>query len=330
VRPFGKGIDRRICLALWLWASVAHAAATLQPGDHDVRLSFGGRVRRYVVHMPLHADGKTPLPLVLAFHDGGGTAQGQKRWSGLDAVADREGFLAVYPDGTARGGGRQLTWNAGACCGYAQAQHVDDVGFVVAVLGDLAARTPVDRTRVYATGMSNGAMLAYRLAVEASDRIAAIAPVAGAMVVDAFAPTRPMPVMHVHSIDDPRAPYAGGARWNLRSLTRIEHAAVEATIRKWVEYDGCPLAPRVDPPMHGTSDAPDARHTATRLAYGPCRAGTEVVLWKLTGAGHVWPGAPQTGAEWWLGPPTRVIDATSEMWRFFRRFTRPDAPPLAR
>jgi len=319
------------CLSLLLWETTALGQSLLTPGDYEFSLTHGDRIRTYLLHVPPHAAAGKPLPVVLVFHGGGGNAKGQKAWCGLDGIADQEGFLAVYPNGTGRfSNQRLLTWNAGTCCGYARARAVDDVGFVIALLTDLAARTPVDHTRVHATGMSNGAMMSYRLAVEASERIAAIAPVAGSMVVESFTPRRPMPVMHFHSVDDSRALYQGGlgSRWPF--LTRVMHTPVEETITRWVQYDDCPTPPQIGPTLHGTADNGEAAHTATKISYGPCRQGTEIVLWKLTGAGHVWPGPGPTYPEWLLGTPTRVINASQEMWKFFRRFSRPDAPLLTR
>jgi polyhydroxybutyrate depolymerase len=315
------------CFSPFLSGAIALAQSSLAPGDYEFNLTHGKRVRTYLLHVPPHAATRKPLPIVLVFHGGGGNAKGQKAWCGLDGIADQEGFLAVYPNGTGRfSSQRMLTWNAGTCCGYARAQAVDDVGFVIALLTDLAVHTSVDPTRVYATGMSNGAMMSYRLAVEASERIAAIAPVAGSMVVESFTPRRPMSVMHFHSVDDTRALYQGG--W--RPLTRVMHTPVEETIARWVRYDDCSTPPQIGPTLHGTVENGEATHTATKILYGPCRQGTEVVLWKLTGAGHVWPGPGPTYPKWLLGTPTRVINASQEMWKFFRRFTRPDAPSLTR
>ena len=162
------------------WRSGAGPArAALAPGDHRVTLQHGGRQRSYIVHVPPAAREGRPLPVVLNFHGGGGNAEAQQKYSRMDALADAEGFLVVYPDGTGRMADKLLTWNAGTCCAYSVTNNVDDVGFTLALLADLEARQPVDRRRVYATGLSNGAMMAWRLAVEASDRIAAIAPVAG-------------------------------------------------------------------------------------------------------------------------------------------------------
>lgn len=101
----------------------------------------------------------------------------------MDRLADRESFIAVYPNGNGRFGKRLLTWNAGTCCAYLVINNVDDVGFVRALVATLAEKVPIDRRRVYATGLSNGAMMSHRLAAEAADLIAAVAPVAGGMVL---------------------------------------------------------------------------------------------------------------------------------------------------
>jgi polyhydroxybutyrate depolymerase len=301
-------------------------APGLAPGDYDLRLTHDGRERTYLVHVPPGGRRAEPRPVVLSFHGAGSRASDHRGWSGLDPVADREGFLAVYPDGTGYLRRNFLTWNAGRCCGWARRHGVDDVGFVRALLADLSRRAAVDHTRVYATGFSNGAMLVYRLAVEGGPLLAAIAPVGGAMVVESFAPRHLMPVMHFHSVDDARAPYAGGPGPLLPWFRRVVHPPVEETIAQWRRNNGCAEAPHVGARIRGTAPSETA-HSAEALVYGPCWGGTEVVLWKLTGAGHVWPGAPPTYPRLLLGEPTRVVDASETMWRFFRRFSRPDAPP---
>ncbi len=302
--------------------------AALAPGDYDFSLTQDERVRTYLVHVPPQAKDGKPLPLVLVFHGAGGRAQGQKEWAGLDPIADREGFLVVYPDGTGWFSRHLLTWNAGGCCGYARLHNIDDVGFVVALLQDLAKQIPIDHRRVYATGMSNGAMMSYRLAAEIPERIAAIAPVAGGMMVNQSTSMLPMPVMHFHSVDDPRAPYAGGFGPFLPFLRRVEHPSIEEVVQQWVRHNSCAPTPTVEATIHGKTEGLDASHTATKMTYGDCRDGAEVVLWKMTGAGHVWPGPGPKYPEWLLGPPTSVINASEEMWAFFQRFSRPDALPL--
>ncbi len=155
----------------------------LEPGDHEFALTFDSRSRYFLVHVPPQAMAGEPLPVVLALHGGGGNPEQFKSENGVDEVADAAGFIAVYPAGTGGLPRTLLTWNTGTdCCGFALEQDVDDVGFLVAVVDDLDSRTEVDSRRVYFTGHSNGGIMAYRIAAEAAERVAAIAPVAGAMM----------------------------------------------------------------------------------------------------------------------------------------------------
>lgn len=309
---------------VFMLAAVGAGAATLSPGDHEFTLIHGELDRSYIVRVPPAVASGKPLPVVLNFHGGAAHAREQKRYSRMDEVADREGFVAIYPNGSSGIGGRFLTWNAGVCCGPAAAARVDDVGFVIALLDDLARRVALDPGRIYATGLSNGSMMAYRLAVEAAPRIAAVAGVAGAMTLDRFAPALPVPVMHIHSVDDARALYNGGLGPAFPfTNSRVLHESVDVMLQKWISHNACPEQPQVGDPVRGRAGAADAAHTATRFGFAPCRGGTEVVLWKLTGAGHVWPGGLQDYLPLLLGPGTSVIDANDEMWRFFSRHRRP-------
>jgi len=316
--------SRALLLPL-VFASGAQAAMLAQ-GDHRFSIPVGGTERSYIVHIPPGA--RAAPAVILSFHGGGGNAKIHQKYVRTDALADREGFITVYPFGTGRLKDKLLTWNAGTCCGLAARLDVDDVGFVAALLDDLAERTPYDRTRVYATGHSNGAMMAYRLAAELPDRIAAVAPVAGAMVVRSFAARRPVPIMHIHSVDDPRALYRGGLGPPFPfTNARVQHPSVEATITRWVEFSGCNKAPvRADRREWRSAEA---LHVAERFVFSGCRDGVEVVLWKLTGPGHVWPGGEPDHLTRWLGASTKVIDANEEMWRFFARFALRGTQPVA-
>ena len=314
-------LARRLATILATFAAAAPAGAGLPAGDHLFKLAHRDRTRSYLVHVP--PSGKEPKTVVLNLHGGGGNAKNQQSYSRMDAVADRRGFVTVYPNGTGLLSDRLLTWNAGTCCGYAHERNADDVGFVRAVIADLAARIALDRERIYATGLSNGAMMAYRLAAEAPDLVAAIGPVAGAMVALPFRARRPVPVMHIHSVDDPSALYAGGVgpAFPFTSV-QVLHPAVTETLVRWTEFNRCAPQAKIDPPLFGAGKS--AGHSAVRQAWGSCSGGAEVVHWKLSGAGHVWPGGDIDYLPRLLGAGTDVIDANEVLWEFFsgHRLTR--------
>jgi polyhydroxybutyrate depolymerase len=308
-----------LLFVLLRFAPVTALPAPLAPGDHNLTVKHGGHERSAVVHVPRHAVEKSALPVVLNFHGGGGHGANQKEYSLLDQLADRENFVAVYPNGNGRFQNRLLTWNAGTCCAYSAVNNIDDVGFVRALVTQLAEKVPIDRRRIYATGLSNGAMMSHRLAAEASDIIAAVAPVAGGMVLPAIKSPRAVPVMHIHSVDDPRALYTGGLGPPFpMTKSQVFHPNIDQMIKRWVEHNGCAAEPQM---AERLADRNASGHTATKYIYSKCRDGADVVLWKLTGAGHVWPGGKQKYLERMLGPSTDIIDANQDMWNFFSRFS---------
>jgi len=323
--------------AVLLWAGLAGAAYAL---DEKIELEFGGHERLALVHVPdVLATAKVPVAVVIGYHGGGGDAQGFREYSGLDAVADREGFIVVYPEGVAKKGlfkKRFHTWNAGECCGYAKEIEADDVGFTFAVLDALDKRHRIDRTRIFATGHSNGGMMSYRLAAEASDRVRAIAPVGGTLQLAEFAPSLPVPVLHIHSVDDPRALYEGGLGPAFPMTDhRVDHLAVDDVLAKWRTQNGCSGEGRVVDERRAPAARKDAGHTAERVDFGPCASGAPVVLWRMHGPGHPWPGQAsldfQRGLLWarTVGPPSAVIDAAEEAWAFFGRLGPRTAQPSA-
>lgn len=309
----GAEVVRALC-AIALALAFPGVASALQAGDHAIILGGSADSRAYILHVPSKLEAKPAL--VLNFHGGGGNAPAHQKYVRMDPVADREGFLVAYPEGTGPFDGKFETWNAGGCCGTAVRDNVDDVGFVKRLLADIARRQPYDPARVYATGLSNGAMMTYRLAAELSDRIAAIAPVAGSIAVEHFPTALPVPVLQIHSIDDPRALYAGGLGPPFpMTNSRVMHLAVETGVGEWARFNGCGT------PMEQRDRKEAQGHTATLYVYPRCRA--EVLLWKLTGAGHVWPGGEPDYFPRLLGAGTTVIDANEEIWRFFARHRLP-------
>ena len=286
----------------------------LTPGDFLRAIDHAGGRRAYHLHVPPTFDPAKPWPVLLVLHGSGTDAGFVIRFTGLSELADREGFLAVFPNGTGRTP-HARSWNAGGCCGTAQTRRIDDVGFLAAVLDDLESAAPVDRRRVFATGVSNGAMMSYRLADELSHRIAAIAAVAGPMGAPTCAPGRPVPILHFHGTADDYAPYAGGR--GRRSVTQANFLSVPDTIRNWVQANGCPDVPFETLIHDGVDDGLPIR----RSIHAPGNAGSEVVLYTIEGGGHTWPGrSPSLDV---LGPSTLRIDANELMWRFFQRHPLP-------
>jgi polyhydroxybutyrate depolymerase len=302
----------------------------LAPGAGAVifTLRSGGLERHYRLHVPPAASDGRPLPLVLNLH--GATQNGwlEEVTTGMDANADRNGYLVAYPDGTRIAKvltpdpiakQAQYGWNAGRCCGLPVTRHVDDVGFLLAVIADVARRTPVDLRRVYVTGISNGGMMAYAMAARASRQVAAVSSVSGQLELTSIHPSRPVPTMEFHSVDDPIARWDGVPNRN----PRLRLSVMEG-IRRWVRADGCRTRPRVGTTVRGAVGSISAGETATLIIYRHCRDHAQVSLWRFTGSGHVWPGSTlNTGppAQWVLagvGRGTVLVDADQTMWQFFR------------
>lgn len=293
--------------------------AHLAPGDHVVELRHGRRDRSYIVHVPPAL--LSPAPVVIALHGGGGTGAQFQEENGLDEVADREGFIAVYPEGTGVLPNRLHTWNSGDnCCGFALDRDVDDVGFLRAVITSLEVRADVDPDRIYLTGHSNGAMMAYRFAAEASELVAAIAPIGGAIDLAEPFPSEAVALLHIHSLDDPRALYDGGEGPPFPGTDRtVHHEPVLAGIEGWARANGCSSEPTVVERIEGTGD--DRGQSYERLAWSGCSSGGAVQHLVLSGSGHGWPGVAV--APLWqrhLGPSTTIMHASDQVWDFVSQF----------
>ena len=269
--------------------------------ERFVTTSDVGR-RAYYVHLPKSYDGKKSYPVVLNFHGGMSRADQQREISRMDEAADKEGFIVVYPQGTGRT--RLLTFNAGACCGYAANTKIDDVGYTRQILDDLEKTYSVDRRRIYATGYSNGAMLCYRLACELSDRIAAIAPVSGTMGVEGPKPNRPVPVLHIHGLQDRNVPFAGGKGEN--QFQPNPHRSVDSTLQWWRKVNRCEKEPK-------TTDNVDYE----RVSFGSEDGGASIELYKIKEGGHTWPGGSEFGSHLNLGKVVKTVSANKIIWDFF-------------
>jgi polyhydroxybutyrate depolymerase len=270
-------------LASFLLALALAPAATAQ--DTRGTLAFAGTEHGFLLHVPPEAK-SGGLPLVIALHGAGGNGAEFAAETGLEPAVDHAGMMAVFPDGTQSAPGRG-TWNAHFCCGVAAAEGLDDIGFIGALIATVATLHPVDRARIYATGMSNGGMFAYQLAAAHPEWFAAIAPVSAAIggtarggrsfLIDA--PRLPVPVLIIHGRKDAYVLFDGGSAPSLKFPNHWK-ASVADALSFWTAADSCPPKPAV-------SEAESGR--LTRVAYGGCKDGSEVLLWAIADGEHAWP-----------------------------------------
>lgn len=311
-------LARIMCGALMLASGATIAAEQSAPSGTavDRHITADGRERGYRLHLPPMAGGNEPRPLVLVFHGGGGDPASAERLTRFSELADRAGFVVVYPEGVGK------NWNDGREHAYAGAfrDAVDDVAFVSALIDALAGELALDPRRIYATGISNGAIFVNHLAARLSPRLAAIAPVAGSIAVpfDArFAPAQAVSVLMINGTDDPLVPYQGGGVARGR---RGEVIGVEAAIQKWASANGCSGVPRTA--QLPDTDAADACRGLS-VTWTACRDNTAVALYRLEGGGHTWPGGPQYLPDFIIGKTCNDLDATAEIWKFFAAHPKP-------
>jgi polyhydroxybutyrate depolymerase len=283
------------------------------PGRYEVHLRSGGRDRMALVHVPKGYSAGKPAPLVMAIHGGGGGAifQADDSNYGLITKSEAAGFIAVFPNGISEtGNGMLATWNAGTCCARARDENVDDVAFLRALVADLGKRASIAPQRVYAIGMSNGAMMSYRLACEAGDVFHGIMAVAGTDNTVRCEPDHPVPVLHIHARNDPVVLFHGGAGDKLRfGDLASDFVSVSETISRWVQRNHANSAPRRVVDVEG----------AYCDLYAAAQGGAPVELCVTDTGGHSWPGGNKARAE---ESPSRAISANDLMWEFFAALER--------
>lgn len=276
---------------------------TNRPGSHAETITVGNVERTFSTYVPAGL-GAGPVPMVVMLHGGFGSARQAESAYGWDAMADAHRFIVVYPNGIGR------SWNAGTCCGPAMKRNVDDVAFITQVVASVERRHPIDRKRVFVTGMSNGAMMAERLACETTV-FAAVASVAGAQMVPCDAPS-PVSMLHIHGLADHNVPF-DGSQGTGRATVPV-HPPVTRTIDAWRRIDGC-SAPVV------TVEGVVTRSVST------CENGRGVELVTVAGAGHQWPGSkksrPIAAKALGIDQPSTAMNATDEIWSFFEAHPAP-------
>ena len=246
-------------------------------GTHRRFLETESSRRSYWLHVPLGSLQESPLPLLIVLHGHGGTGRRMMRLTGLNRLADEEGWLVAYPDGKSWWNIPWGSWNAEYCCGYAQRREVDDLAFLNLLMDDILKAYPADSKQVSIVGVSNGGMMAYRAGCAMAERLSAIGIVAGAMPPGPCEPKAPLSVMIVHGTEDPYVLYQGGESPN--SGYKRRDASVEEAVRFWVNHNQLSVTP--DRLERGAVIEERYRRGDNRIS---------VTLYTIRGAGHHWPG----------------------------------------
>jgi polyhydroxybutyrate depolymerase len=323
-------------LCFWIFCALANLApicadamesttqgAQLGPGDHTLVLQVGDRERRYVIHVPESYDGKHAVAVVIMFHGGGGNAKNAIAETGWTSKADRVGFLVAFPEGSPPNPAKPSnfrtnpqTWNDASNRFPAEKMNIDDGAFTRAVIDDLSARFNVDARRVFLVGFSNGSSLVYRLGVELSDRVAAIAPVAssGLRLADPLQLQQPVSLIAIHGLDDRLNPVEGG---DVKGLGRSDidtRPPIKNSVERWARMLACPSKPELFLNENKVSV----------LRYGPCTKQSEVVFYTIEDTGHTWPGGVSILPRWLVGKTTNKLKATDVIWEFFQNHPKPN------
>ncbi|WEN15225.1 PHB depolymerase family esterase [Rhodanobacter sp. AS-Z3] len=279
-----------LTIASWLWVPASGDLA--QTGVVD------GHNRQWLVHLPADYRAGHRVPLVLAFHGRYSSPEKMAHLTGLDRLADRSGFIVVYPAGV------DHSWAAGVDS-PADKAGVDDAAFTAALLDRLQQQYSIDPAHIVLTGFSNGAHLVQLLGCRMADRVSAIVPVSGTLAPSVAAgchPVRALSVVEFHGSSDPIDPFEGG-RIHVSGGGQV--LPVSVTMHDWAGWNHCSAARR-DTVVAGLSDG----ISVSRHDYPGCADGSQVALYEVTGAGHTWPGGPQYLPAFLVGRTTHAVNAS--------------------
>ncbi|GAB4489750.1 MAG: PHB depolymerase family esterase [Anaerolineales bacterium] len=304
-----------LLLIFLLSACVRPSSDSLRPGNHDLSLEVDGRTRTFILHVPPAARQGEPLPLLIVLHGGGGTGQKMQRFLGFDDDADERGFYVAYPD-SYHSPGEQGTfhWNDGR--GTERTSNVDDVKFILEMIAEIGRRTPLDASRVYVTGASNGGMMTYRLGCETQGVFAGIAPVIANIPQPIYAtcqPSTPLSFLAINGSADPLIPLQGG---QVCEDIRVGCAGGEVvsqtdSVRRFAAANGCDPAPQS---INLPPEVEDGTFVEQQT-YANCAGGVQVVAYIVHNGGHTWP--PRPGQLPAAGAQSRNLDATRVIVDFF-------------
>jgi len=289
-----------------LLSSVSAQIKSVYSSVYD-SLIYKGLVRTYLLHAPPGYVNTKPTSLIIALHGGFGSALNIENQSKLSVKSDEANFIVVYPEGIKVLGVR--TWNAGGCCGAAASFGIDDVGFIDTLIKKLSAEYNIDQRKIFATGISNGGMMSYRLASDLANKIAAVAPVAATMVIKTNCnPPRPVPIIHFHSFNDTNVPYNGGVG---SGVSGHYNPPLDSVFNVWMNVNSC---------VQRDTVKNDQKYLLVK--WSNCNNNSEIHFYMTRDGGHSWPG----GEKYLPGDePSRVINADDLMWEFFQAHPMPDS-----
>jgi polyhydroxybutyrate depolymerase len=288
--------------------SSAASAAKARKDDNQM-LQVGNLTRLYRVHLPAGYDATKKYPVVLVLHGAAANNKMIESVTGMSKLADREQFIAVYPNGTGKFSEGWASWNGGMCCGWAVKHKVDDIGFLDKLISTLETEYSVDPHRVYLAGFSNGGMLGFAGASRLQDKVAAMGIVEGSMTGSEPRPTKVMPVIMFHGTDDKRVSINGGKGRFAKFGLPVNDKSLDFATTYWATVDHAVGEPKI-------TNTPDL----TRYEYRDASGKPVVVVTRLMGGGHAWAGGEKSRA--WGAKPAKNISASEEMWRFFQQWTR--------
>ena len=284
------------------------------PNTHIRNIIFDGIDRSYRIHIPENLSINNEPSLLFVLHGGGGDAEGMEllvTQGGFNKISDENNLIVVYPNGY------EKNWNDGRNKNDSSHQeNIDDVGFISQIIDDLIQEFNIDQNKVYCTGISNGAMMSYRLSLDISEKIAAIAPVAGSIPVEIFPEETggiPVSICIIFGTSDPLVPFEGGIV-GTKNNPRGTVISVPKSIDYWVNRNNCDKTPdSINLPNENIFDLCRVR----KDTYANGTNGTEVVFFEIARGGHTWPGGPQYLPKILVGRTCYDIDANTVIWDFF-------------
>ncbi|MEK6795899.1 MAG: PHB depolymerase family esterase [Spirochaetota bacterium] len=298
----------------------ASAAFLFGAGLEKRTIRVGAMTREYLIYLPSVYNGEKPLAVVIMLHGGGGTGEAARIETGWDKKAEREGFIAVFPEGSrphpgkpAKFAGNPQGWNDGSGRFYAGENNIDDVSFIGTLIDELVRIFAADINRIYITGFSNGSSLTYRLGIELAEKIAAVAPVASSGLRVNTAPrTKAPPLISIQGLADPRNPPDGGAiAHHDFGLPADPRPPIIDSIRRYAAHAGCGAEAKTIVNTNGV--------TAIRFTGGGSQ---EVVSYTIDDMGHTWPGGRSLLPSSVVGAMTKKMNATDVLWDFFMLHAR--------